>query len=163
MYQDKLIVKTNIKRLGSNDINSCLQLDLITFNGIWNRKHWERELSDPARICIGLFIKKELIGFSCGWKVLNEINLTLIAIHPSYQRKGLGKQILLYFIDHAKEQKANSITLEIKESNYPAKELYKNFGFKEIAYRPKLYRDGSNAIIYKLSLSDTKKKVKEPI
>ena len=55
---------------------ACLQLDARALNGLWNSDHWERELSDPDRICIGIAGgADELSALACGWVVLDELQI----------------------------------------------------------------------------------------
>ncbi len=145
-----LPLKTSIVKLDLRDLDRCIILDQLTLHGIWNRKQWIQELTNPSRISIGLISKSKLIGFSFGWIVLNELHITLVAIHPSYQRKGLARLMVSEFLEIAKMKNIKTTVLEIKENNYAAKALYTSLNFKEINTRLNLYKDGSNALIFKL-------------
>ncbi len=131
-------------------LDSCIDLDKKSFKGIWTKSQWLRELSDPGRICLGA-IKidtKKLIGFCSGWIVLNELQVTLVAVHPLHLRKGIGKLLMKDLIKQSKLKLINQIYLEVKEKNEPAKALYKSMGFKIKGHRFNFYKDGSNALIY---------------
>jgi len=41
-------------QLGIVNLNSCLELDQKLFKGLWTKSQWEKELTDPKRICIGI-------------------------------------------------------------------------------------------------------------
>ena len=138
-----------IIELGMMHINDCLELDQKSLKGLWTKSQWERELKDSKRICIGIMeLKtKKILGLCSSWLVLDELHLTLIAVHPIHQRKGLGKFLLSDLIKRSRSLRTNQIHLEVKETNEPAKALYKSMGFKTIASRSNFYEDGTSALL----------------
>tara|TARA_B100000700_G_C14292369_1_gene511052 strand:+ start:70 stop:525 length:456 start_codon:yes stop_codon:yes gene_type:complete len=143
-------MKLRIIQLGILNLDECLILDRKTFQGLWTKSQWERELSDPNRICLGALEVNtpDLIGFCSAWLVLEEMQITSIAVDPLHQRKGIGKYILSNLIKKSKSLEINRILLEVKDKNEPAKALYKSIGFKLIGNRSNFYKDGSNALIF---------------
>ena len=133
--------------LRNDDINQCMALDKIALNRIWSKKHWETELSDETRLSLGLFSDSHLIAMACGSIVLDEIQITLIAVHPVFQRKGFGKLILSRLLNLAKEKKVKKATLEVDSKNHKALHLYKSLGFKTHGFRSNYYQEGSDAQI----------------
>ena len=138
-----IIIPLKTKHLGL-----CIELDQNTFKGLWTESQWEREIIDPKRICLGAFESKKLLAICSGGFILNELHITVLVVNPLHHRKGLGTLILSSIIDRAKLHGINKIILEVKETNEPAKALYKNLGFAITGYRSQLYRDGSNALIF---------------
>ena len=138
-----------IIELGMMHINDCLELDQKSLKGLWTKSQWERELKDSKRICLGIMdLKtKKILGLCSSWLVLDELHITLIAVHPLHQRKGLGKFLLSDLIKRSKSLRTNQIHLEVKETNTPAKALYKSMGFKTIANRSNFYEDGTSALL----------------
>ena len=129
-------------------LNDCLDLDQKSFNGLWSKSQWKKELTDPERICLGIIESgtKKLLGICSAWLVLDELQVTFIAVNPMHQRKGLGKILLSQLIKRAKSLQTNHIHLEVKYNNEPAKALYKSMGFKPIGIRYNFYKDGSDAL-----------------
>jgi len=62
------------------------------------------------------------------------VRLSSIYIHPSHQRKGLGRTLLNHFIEHCKQQKCHKITLYTLPVLIPAMNLYLKLGFVPEAY-----------------------------
>ncbi len=143
-------MKLRIIQLGILNLDECVILDQKIFQGLWTKKQWERELSDPNRICIGVLKVNtpDLIGFCSAWLVLEELHITSIAVHPLHQKKGVGKFMLSNLIKRSKSLKINRILLEVKDKNEPAKALYDSTGFKLMGHRTNFYKDGSNALLY---------------
>lgn len=52
------------------------------------------------------------------------------AIHPNYMKRGIGKALMDYAINHAVMEKMRSIRLDVYENNTPAINLYLKSGFQ---------------------------------
>ena len=140
-----------IIQLGKMHLNDCLDLDQKSLNGLWTKSHWERELTDPKRICLGALElgTKKLLGLCTAWLVIDELHITFIAVLPTHQRKGLGKFLLSDLIKRSKSLQISRIHLEVKDINEPAKAFYKSMGFKTVGKRANFYKDGSDALLLK--------------
>ena len=138
-----------IIKLGIVHLNACIELDQKSLKGLWTKSQWERELTDSKRICLGIIdLKtKQILGLCSSWLVLDELHITIIAVHPIHQRKGLGKFLLSELIKRSRSLRTKQIHLEVKETNEPAKALYKSMGFKTTAKRSNFYGDGTNALL----------------
>ena len=137
-------------------LNDCVDLDQKSLNGLWTKSQWERELSNPKRICLGVIEveTKKLLALCSAWLVLDELQVTFIAVHPMHQRKGLGRFLLSDLIERSKSLQTNHINLEVKYNNDPAKAFYKSMGFKTVGHRSNFYKDGSDALLLNKELNN---------
>ena len=145
-----------IIQLGIMHLNDCVDLDQKSLNCLWSKTQWEKELTDPKRICLGIIEleTKKLLGICSAWLVIDELHITFIAVDPMNQRKGIGKLLMSDLIKRSKSLQIKNIHLEVKKSNEAAKAFYKSMGFKTVGYRSNLYKDGSDALIlYKETLN----------
>jgi [ribosomal protein S18]-alanine N-acetyltransferase len=85
-----------------------------------------------------------LWGVGCGWTILDETHLVLLAVHPNFRRQGLGCAILLGLLTYARDRGSNYATLEVRASNQAAIALYETLGFKTAGRRPHYYSDASS-------------------
>ena len=138
-----------IIQLGILHLNSCIDLDQKSLKGLWTKSQWEKELTDPKRICIGVLDleTKKILGLCSAWLIIDELHITSIAVHPIHQRKGLGKLLISDLIKRSNSLTTNHILLEVKNTNEQAKAFYKSMGFKTIGNRSNFYKDGSNALL----------------
>ena len=132
-------------------LNDCIEIDQKSLKGLWTKSQWVKELTDPKRICLGIIDleTKKLLGICSAWLLIDELYITSIAVHPTHQRKGLGKFLLSDLIKRSSSLRTNQIHLEVKDTNEPAKAFYKSMGFKTIGNRSNFYKDGSDALILK--------------
>ena len=144
-----------IIQLREMHLNDCVDLDQKSSNGLWSKSQWEKELTDPKRICLGVkeLQTKKLLGLCSAWLVIDELHITFIAVDPMNQRKGLGKFLLSALIKRSKSLQTNHIHLEVKDNNEPAKAFYKSMGFKMVGNRSNLYKDGRDALILKKEIN----------
>ena len=147
-------------QLGISHLNDCIDLDQKALKGLWTESHWEKELTDPKRICIGVIDleTQKILGFCCAWLVIDELHITSIAVHPMHQRKGIGKFLILDLIERSSSLQTNHLNLEVKETNEPGKAFYKSMGFKILGNRSNFYKDGSDAILLTKQLNKKSKK-----
>ena len=138
-----------IIHLGILHLNSCIDLDQKALKGLWTKSQWENELTDPKRICIGAIDieTKKLLGLCSSWLIIDELQITSLAVHPRHQRKGLGRFLISYLIKRSNSLLIQHIHLEVKDTNEPAKAFYKSMGFKIVGNRCNFYKDGSDAIL----------------
>jgi [ribosomal protein S18]-alanine N-acetyltransferase len=125
-----------------------LELDRICFNGLWTIEGYQREIDSPNSELIALIQADRLIGYGCFWAIVDEAHITILAIHPDYQRRGFGQLILVALLDRACQRQMKHATLEVRISNQSAISLYEKFQFKVAGQRKNYYTDtGENASI----------------
>ena len=138
-----------------DEIDSIIILDRVCFGGLWSIDSYRRELTNDNSHFLGISIATTLepetsgiIGFGCFWAILDEAHVTLLGIHPRYQRQGLGQILLSALIDKARSIEMARATLEVRASNQGAIDLYEKNGFQTVGRRKKYYQDtGEDAII----------------
>ncbi len=78
-----------------------------------------------------------------------------IAVVPEQEGKGIGSALLTALIRESRRRNAEDVLLEVRADNPRAQQLYLRFGFEQIHVRPRYYRDGVDALIMRLPLSET--------
>ena len=107
----------------------------------------------PLYISFGAYVKGELQGFAILHQIFEDATLMDICIEPESQGQGLGRLLLDYVITSARDNGAESLFLEVRESGVAARALYIKDGFCETGRRKGYYRtsDGSeDAILMEL-------------
>lgn len=98
-----------------------------------------RELNSRCAMHHTMLLDEQVVGYFYAQNVVGEVTLLNIAITADKQGMGLGKQLLQFLIKRAEEQEAESLWLEVRESNHPAIMLYQALGFNEIDRRTNYY------------------------
>ncbi len=136
-----------VVRLDRNDLTACVELGNLAVRGLWSEMQWDEELSSNDSICLGVKEISVLLAMSCGHVLMDEFHLYLIAVHPSYRRIGLGRELLVALLRKAYKLGACQATLEVSSLNLDAYRFYKEFGFEVRGFRRRYYQNGSDALI----------------
>jgi [ribosomal protein S18]-alanine N-acetyltransferase len=143
-----------LKPLDIAVLPAVIALDQQCLGGLWSLDGYQRELDSPNSDLIGLFHRSRinsddtLIGFGCLWAILEEAHITVLAVHPNYQRQGLGQVLLWQLLQSAHLRGLEWATLEVRPSNQAAILLYAKFGFQEVGRRRRYYQNtGEDALI----------------
>lgn len=96
-----------------------------------------------------------MAGFAITQIVLDEATLFNIAIDPTFQRRGLARQLLQHLIAELIQREVLTLWLEVRASNRAAIALYEQLEFNEVSVRKNYYptADGrEDALIMALTL-----------
>ncbi|MBF8808199.1 MAG: ribosomal protein S18-alanine N-acetyltransferase [Enterococcus lacertideformus] len=78
------------------------------------------------------------IGYS---KVIDEAEITNIAVIKSLQKKGYARQLLRFLLDREKKAGTYTVYLEVRTSNLAARQLYRTEKFRELGKRKSYYHN----------------------
>jgi ribosomal-protein-alanine N-acetyltransferase len=93
----------------------------------------------------------KLCGFVCAKAVAGEWEMENVVVAAEFLRRGIANQLVRELIQRAASEAASAILLEVRESNLPARRLYKKHGFREVGRRRVYYRNPmEDAILYAL-------------
>ncbi len=137
----------DVCRLGAEDGADCVALDQLALGGLWSTEQWERELSEARRPVLGWRQEGGLLALASSWLVVDELQITAVAVHPEHRRQGLAFQLLQALLLLGRDAGAERATLEVSSRNPAARALYARLGFKEVAIRHGYYRNGDDALI----------------
>lgn len=81
--------------------------------------------------------------------------LNWTAIHPKYQGKNLGKQLLIECIKQAKKRGATTLSVKTDSHSESAHKMYEKFGFKQTGRITNYYGKEWDLVLYSLDLEST--------
>ncbi|HAC62924.1 MAG TPA: ribosomal-protein-alanine N-acetyltransferase [Cyanothece sp. UBA12306] len=123
---------------------------MLCLGGLWTKKGYKRELnsSNSCFLVLSPDYGASILGCGCFWQILEEAHITLLMIHPDYQRQGLGQLLLYGLLHNAVKNQLERATLEVRVSNQSALSLYQKFGFQLAGRRKGYYqKTGEDALI----------------
>jgi ribosomal-protein-alanine N-acetyltransferase len=99
-------------------------------------------------------IEPPLVAFLVANHLEREWELENVVVKPTFRRQGIGTRLLNEFLNLARETSAESVFLEVRESNQAARTLYLKWGFEQNGRRKGYYTNPpEDAILYRWSLS----------
>ena len=97
--------------------------------------------------------KARVAGYIGMYKVLNEGDITNIAVSPEYRGKGIGLSLMNALKELARNKNIGNLILEVRESNHTAIHLYERAGFLPVGIRRNFYeKPVENAIVMYMKL-----------
>ena len=143
----------NPRQLGADDLGACLRLDQVALKGLWTRQQWERELADDNRLVMGIDAEdRRLIALASAWLVVDELQITAVAVDPMHQRCGLGAKVMQAVMNRAADLGAVTASLEVASSNAVARAFYSRSGFLITGRRKAYYANGDDALLLSRSI-----------
>lgn len=130
------------------------EIEREAFDQPWSVKMFIPEVEDANAHYIVGTRGDEVVCYGGFHKVLDEAHITNIAVKSSERGRGIGRLLLGQIIDDARRSGINYMTLEVKDSNLPAINLYQSYGFKVAGVRKKYYKNQYDALIMWLSIGD---------
>ena len=131
------------------DVAEVLRLEAMCFPTPWPRNAFHNELTENklAHYFVGR-IGNEIASYGGLWVILEDAHITTVAVHPAHRRQRYGERVLIRLIEEAVARGACWITLEVRESNMAAQQLYKKYGFTIVNTRRGYYSDNDeNALV----------------
>jgi ribosomal-protein-alanine N-acetyltransferase len=87
--------------------------------------------------------EQAIIGYIMFWLIEDEGQINNIAVHPDFQGRGIGKEILRFALDKIRRLGGMFVTLEVRQSNAAAISLYEKMGFTLLGVREGYYQNPS--------------------
>ena len=123
------------------DLDGVIAIEQLTFNNPTTRAWYQNELLRPD-VCYVFVLRTSdapVAGFCAFWKVVDQIHINNLAIHPAKRQRGLGTFLLARVLEEATALGAPNATLEVRRSNEPARRLYEGAGFTIVGVRTSYY------------------------
>lgn len=147
-----------IRRCEIRDVPQILLIERASFSSPWPEYFFYEELTSAHSYPFVAIVqapdgKEKVVGYIFIWRMEDEIEIANIAVHPHYRNMGIGTQ-LIKSMETLFRNVVSKMFLEVRVSNYPARNLYKKLGFKEVGIRRRYYSDtGEDAIVMMKDIS----------
>lgn len=129
--------------LRAEHLDSLYALERMSFAVPWTKKAFTDDLSNE-NACYTLLCEGDtVIGYCAFLQAADVADITNVAVHPGYRKRGLGKMLLEEAMCKADARGVKQLFLEVRVSNEAARALYTACGFFEIGLREKYYSDNN--------------------
>jgi ribosomal-protein-alanine N-acetyltransferase len=141
-----------IRKMTIDDLPAVVELDKMSFSLPWPERSFRFELTDnPASRCWVAEADGRIVGMIVVWLFVSEAHVATLATHPDFRRQGIAKKLLSHALQYLRDEGAQNSFLEVRASNIPAQEMYRQFGYKESGRRLHYYKDNDeDAILMRL-------------
>ncbi|WP_206168696.1 ribosomal protein S18-alanine N-acetyltransferase [Staphylococcus lutrae] len=137
------------------DVPTVYQLEQQSFSqSSWtiDAFYYELEQNHFAHYFV-LEFEAQIIGYLGIWIVVDQAQITTIAVDESYRGLGLGQLLLKHGLNFAKAV-ATIMSLEVRIDNVVAQHVYQKLGFQFGGKRKNYYGDGEDALVMWVNLNE---------
>jgi ribosomal-protein-alanine N-acetyltransferase len=134
-------LRVHIRWMIRRDMPEVLAVEEQNFEFPWSEDDFIRCLRQ--RNCIGMVAEHEerVVGMMIYELHKNRLHVLNFAVHPDYQRRGVGGQMLSKLVGKLSHQRRTRILLEVRETNLSAQLFFRSQGFRAIAVLRDFYED----------------------
>ena len=131
-----------LRRMTLIDVPAVHRLEEAIFSMPWSEKDFVYEMTEN-KVARYLVIEEagEIIAFAGAHIILDQAHVTNIAVRQDCRGRGLGRMITRALMQYASNLGAEYLTLEVRQSNVTAQNLYKSLGFVKVNVRKRYYED----------------------
>lgn len=144
------LTPANIRRADLRDLPAIWRLERACFGpDAWGLLELTLALLAPSvrlKVMAPNGAGERLVGFAIGdlRQQGREGWIATLGIHPDYQRRGLGRQLLAAI---EAQLRPATLKLTVRASNAPAQALYREFGYQPVSRIARYYSGGEDGVV----------------
>ncbi len=133
--------------LSLKNIEAVYELEKLSFDSPWTHKMFEAEINNSRSVYLVAKDKQtnETVGYIGVWLAVDFADITNVAVHPGYRKKGIAISLINEICRICKDKGIKKVGLEVNVNNKPAIALYKKLGFTVDSVRKKYYKNKDDA------------------
>jgi ribosomal-protein-alanine N-acetyltransferase len=119
-----------LRRAQPDDLPALITLDTLAFDQIWHKsiRNFAEALKRKDSFIVA-DLAGQIVGYEWCELQPQHAHLNRLAVHPNYQGRGIGAQLLHRAISDALAGGIKKLTLNTQETNRRSRALYERFGF----------------------------------
>ena len=137
-----------VHEMGPEDVFGVSEIEKICFSDPWSLESVKEGLESSLDTWLVLEEGGGLFGYCVFRIIAGEGELLRMAVLPEYRGRGLSKKLMDRLVEYSIKKGVKSMSLEVRESNKKARNLYRSYGFEEETIRKNYYLNPQeNAVI----------------
>ena len=131
----------NIVPMNEHHVPQIALLEQECFADPWSQQSIASELHNPLSLWLVAQQGQTLLGYVGSQTCLDETDMMNIAVSPASRRQGVARALIEALVSALRERGSKQLTLEVRASNGPARQLYESLGFLQVGLRKNYYRN----------------------
>ena len=128
-----------IRTMQKGDVAAVAALEAQIFPMPWSAAGFADTLPREDIIFLVAYEQDELLGYVGIYCMLDEGEITNVAVAPAARRRGIARALLTELKQQLACRNVTQIVLEVRVSNEPAIRLYEQMGFSVLGVRKNFY------------------------
>jgi [ribosomal protein S18]-alanine N-acetyltransferase len=131
--------RPHFRPMTRHDLNAIVAIEQQIYDFPWSKNTFWDCLKISSYSCWVYEQGEEVIAYGILSIAAGESHVMNVCVSPTVQRQGYGLKMMNRLIDVAGGHHVETMLLEVRPSNEPALNLYRNMGFNEIGTRKDYY------------------------
>jgi ribosomal-protein-alanine N-acetyltransferase len=129
-----------VRELTPEMLGEAAEIEKLCFSEPWSPEALLYMCKSPNTHAVAVIIEGRLAAYGGCEFVPPEANIVNIATHPDFRRRGCAAAVIDSLEEFLSSKGVDSIFLEVRASNAPARALYEGKGFAVVGVRKNYYR-----------------------
>ncbi|MCH8648090.1 ribosomal protein S18-alanine N-acetyltransferase [Staphylococcus lugdunensis] len=145
----------NIREMIVDDVPQVFDIERLSFkHSSWTIDAFYHEITQNQYAKYFVAERNgQIIGYLGLWTVLDQAQVTTVAVSEIYRNLGLGQLLLKYGMTYA-ARTCDTMSLEVRVDNIIAQHVYEKLGFQYGGKRKNYYGDGEDALVMWVKLHE---------
>ena len=128
--------------LAHEHLGQAAEIERLCFSDPWSEKMLAEHLANPCSLTLAAVGDTgRLLGYVGLLAGVDEGDITNVAVRPDCRRQGVAAALLDALEAQGKERELAFLTLEVRQSNAPARALYEKLGYLQAGLRRNYYEN----------------------
>ena len=130
-----------VREMEADDLGQVAEIEKALFSVPWTKEGFMTYLLKPNAVFLVVEEKGNILGYCGAIIVLDEADITNVAVREERQREGIGNFLVTSLLRLAVDIGVTTLHLEVRKSNGSARRLYGRLGFEEAGIRKNYYTE----------------------
>ena len=139
------------EKMNETNVEGIAELEKENFSDGWSLKSLKEEINNPDACYYAVRDDENGIVVAAAGMIISidTADIMNVSVKEEYRRKGLASKLLDTLFEEGRKKGVKDFTLEVRENNRAARELYEKKGFVFEGIRPNFYSNpAEGAAIY---------------
>lgn len=128
--------------LAHEHLGQAAEIERLCFSDPWSEKMLAEHLANPCSLTLAAVGDTgRLLGYVGLLAVVDEGYITNVAVRPDCRRQGVASSLLQALEARGRARNLTFLTLEVRQSNVPARALYEKLGYAQAGLRRNYYEN----------------------
>ena len=133
-----------IRRAKPDDATAIAEMEEKVFGDPFMHKDIFSYICSEPGMCFTALDDSGVVGYIIGRKIPPEGEIYRIAVREDKRQRGIGYRLLSYALKTEGGSGVETVFLEVRSKNAPARALYTSYGFREMGIRKNYYQNPSD-------------------
>ncbi len=138
------------RRATPHDGIGIAALEARVFSDPWAERDVIDLIVTEGGMCFTAVEDDRVVAYVIGRLIPPEGEIYRVAVAPERRQRGIGYRLLDYAVKTSRGRGLETLFLEVRSQNTPARKLYTSYGFREVGVRKNYYKNPTDDAIIML-------------